>query len=79
MIDPLCRTLLAVALGCDVILHGLRDFGPAKALMIKIQADDLSTIEEQQKYMLEKILSFKKQTKIDMVSLLSILCPIDFV
>ena len=70
MTDPICRALFAVALGCDVFPRGLRAFGPAKALAINIQADNLSTIEEQRDHIVEKILSFNKQKIIDRVSLL---------
>ena len=47
MTDPLCRALFEVALRCDVFPHELQAFVPTKAFAIKIQADNLSTIEEQ--------------------------------
>ena len=70
MKDPLCRAFLAVALRYDVFPRRLRDFGPAKALTIKKETDDLSTIQENQSYIMERILSFKTKTNINRESLL---------
>ena len=48
----------------------MRDFGPAKALTIKKETDDLSTIQEKQNHIMKRILSFKTKTNINRDSLL---------
>jgi len=66
--DPICRAMLAVALGCDAFIGGLDKFGPANGICNKKTAG-LTGLPRQEEIS-EAIVKFRSKTRIDKRSLL---------
>jgi len=62
--DPFCRLCPAIAMGCDVLLKGLHNFGPSKAFDITQQLDRLDCDDKKRKQVVKLILSHDQKQNV---------------